>query len=103
MASSLAGAQSVPITGSGTRTLVDAVAGKRIKVYGYVVVATLAGTVRFEDTDGTDRSGTMSFSETGGAAPPSGTAPHFSTAAGQGLQVVTSAAVEGHLTYVVEP
>ena len=103
MASSLAGAQSVAISGTGTVTLVAAVTGKRIKVYGYVVVGTAAGTVRFEDTDGTDRSGTMAFAANGGVSATPGTAPHFSTGSGQGLQIVTSAATEGHLAYVIEP
>jgi hypothetical protein len=72
-------------------------------VYGYVAVGTTAGTVRFEDTDGTDRSGTMAFAANGGVAATPGTVPHFSTATGLGLQIVTSAATEGHLAYVIEP
>lgn len=98
------GAQSVAVSvGAATTTLVAATVGKRVRVYGYVLVATAAGTLRFEDTDGTDRSGSMAFAANGGASATPGSLPHFSTAAGTGLQIVTSAALEGHLAYVIEP
>ena len=98
-----AGTQSAPITGTGTRTLVAGVAGKRIKVYSYLVVATAAGTVKFLNTGAADLTGTMSFAANGGASAPSGEDPWFSTAVGASLDIATSAATEGHLAYVIEP
>lgn len=97
------GSASVPITGTGTRTLVAAVSGKRIQVFSYAVVATAAGTVKFLNTGGADLTGTMSFATNGGMSCAPGDDPYFSTATGSGLDITTSAATEGHLSYVIEP
>lgn len=99
-----AGTQSAAISvTTGTTTLVAAVAGKKIKVYSYAVVATAAGTVQFKSTGGSNLSGAMSFSANGGISCAPGDDPWFLTATGEGLQIATSGAVEGHLSYVIEP
>lgn len=99
-----AGSTSIAVSvAAGTNTLVAATAGKRVKVYSYAVVATGAGTVKFQDTDATALSGPMAFSANGGIACAPGDDPWITTEAGKGLAIVTSGAVEGHLSYVIEP
>jgi hypothetical protein len=95
------GAQSTPISvTAGTTALVSGVAGKRVKVMSYAVVCTAAGTIKF--SDGTDLTGAMPFALNGGISCPPGDDPYFSTAAGSGLSIITSGAVEGHLSYFIE-
>lgn len=94
-----------PITqaGAGTTTIVGAVAGKRVKVTGYVVVMGGAGTVKFV-SGSTDITGTMSFGANGGVSV-GGTefSPAFETGVGEALKIVTTgAAGNGHLSYFLE-
>lgn len=96
------GSQSVAISvSSGTTSLVSGVTGKRVRVFSYAVVCTAAGTVKF--SDGTNLTGAMAFGANGGIACAPGDDPYFSTSAGSGLSIVTSGAVEGHLSYTIEP
>ena len=87
---------------SGTTELVAAQGtGQKIRVYNYAVVATAAGTVKF--TDGTDDlTGAMAFAANGGiAAPGAPSEVWFQTGANRALSIVTTAATEGHFSYVV--
>lgn len=87
---------------SGTTQLVAAQgSGQRIKVYNYAVVSTTAGTVKF--TDGTDDlTGAMAFAANGGiAAPGAPSEVWFQTGANRALSITTTAATEGHFSYVV--
>lgn len=96
------GSQSAAISVTvGTTSLVAAVTGKRIRVLSYAVVCTDAGTVKF--SDGTNLTGAMSFAASGGISCAPGDDPYFSTAAGNALSIVTSGAVEGHFSYIIEP
>lgn len=83
--------------GATTATIVAAVAGKKVRVLSMGLVATAAGTFRFENTDGTDLTGPMAFAINGGIAPDG---PSLVTATGLGLQLVSSAACAGWVTYV---
>lgn len=87
---------------SGTQTIVAAVSDKKIKVVGYVVVGFANCTVKFADTTG-DLSGAMDIAQYGGvvaAGQPS--VPWFETHMSEPLKLVSSAAVNGHLTYILE-
>ena len=89
---------------AGTTQLVAAPSTSyhRIKVVSYVVVATAAGTAKF--SDGSDLSGAMAFAANGGvSAAGQASSPWFACDAGAALSIVTTAAMEGHLSYVVEP
>lgn len=99
-----AGSTSIPVnaTGAGTSTLVAGQSGKRIYVYSYAVVVDNAGTVKFQNTGGTDLTGAMSFASNGGISCAAGDDPWFYTAVGSGLDLVVSAATRGHLSYVIE-
>lgn len=97
------GTQSAAISvTAGTNELVAAVTGKRIKVFSYAVVATGAGTVKFQSAS-TDLTGAMSFAANGGISCAPGDDPWFATAAGEALNIVTSGSAAGHLSYVIEP
>lgn len=89
---------------SGTTQLVAAPAApNRIKVVSYVVVADAACTAKFQSAT-TDKSGAMSFAANGGAVVPGqASSPWFACAAGEALNIVTTGAVKGHLTYILEP
>lgn len=88
---------------AGTATLVTGATGKRVRVYSYAIVCTGAGTVKFQSSGGSAKTGTMSFAANGGISCAPGDDPWFSTVSGENLQIVTSGAVEGHLSYVIEP
>ena len=97
------GTASVPISVSaGTTALVTGVSGKKVKVYSYAVVASGAGTVQFKSNGGSAITGAMSFAANGGISCASGSDPWFATSLSAGLDIVTSGAVEGHITYVIE-
>lgn len=86
--------------GAGTTVLVAGVAGKRIKVYSYAVVADSAGTCKF--SDGTDLTGAMSFAANGGISCAPGEDPWLVAASGNDLSIVCTAGTKGHLSYVIE-
>lgn len=89
---------------SGDNTLVAAVAGKKIRVIFYTMIAAAAVDVRFESgAGGTALTGVMNLPAAGnGAAPSCGIYGCFETAAGALLNLELSGAVSvgGHLTYV---
>ncbi len=93
----------IAASSSGDNQLVPAIAGKRIAVYGYVLLAASAVTVRFESgAGGTALSGQMAIGVNGGiAAPLSCDKAWMITAAGQALNLELSSAVSvaGHMTY----
>ena len=87
---------------SGANTLVAAVASKKIRVLGYVLVAAGAVNVNFEDGT-TDISGVMNLPANGGVSFAGGrVAPAFETTANTLLGLTLSAAVQvsGHLAYI---
>ncbi len=93
----------VSVAGSSTDSvLVSGVAGKKIRVVSYELVASAGTTVLFESGTTTALSGTMSLAANGtidfaGSAD----APGFETIAGENLVVTTgTGAIEGHLCYV---
>lgn len=93
----------IAASASGDNTIVAAIAGKRIAVYGYVLVAAGAVTARFESgAGGTALTGQMSFAANGGVSCPlsSGKA-WFITTTSQALNLELSSAVSvaGHITY----
>lgn len=87
---------------SGANTIVAAVAGKRIAVLGYTIVAAGAVTVRWT-SDTTAISGPMSFAANGGVSPATVDADkaHMVTAVGEALKITLGGAVAiaGHLVY----
>lgn len=90
---------------AGTTELVGAPsAPDRVKVVSYVLVADAAATVKFQ-SGSTDKSGAMSFAANGGAVVPGQpSSPWFACALGEALNIVTTGgAVNGHLSYILEP
>lgn len=90
---------------SGDNTVVAAVAGKKIRVVGFVLVAAGAVDARFEsDADGTALTGVMTLAAAGDRIA-SGFSPlgWFETAAGELLNLELSGAVsvDGMLTYLL--
>jgi hypothetical protein len=88
---------------SGDNTLVAAVAGKKIRVLSYTIIASGAVTVRFEDgASGTALTGQMNLTTNSGVSVPFSPVGHFETTANTLLNLELSAAtsVDGHLTYV---
>jgi hypothetical protein len=90
---------------SGNNTLVAAVAGKKIRVLGFFLVAAGAVTARFEsDADGTALSGQMTLAA-GDPFVASGYNPlgWFETVAGEllNLELGGAVSVDGALTYVL--
>lgn len=97
----------IDISSSGANTVVAAVAGRRIKVLGYTLVAAGAVTVKWQ-SDTTDLSGAMALAANGVVAvAPGGDSldpvPVLATAAGEALKITLggAVAVAGHLTYVI--
>lgn len=86
----------------GDNTIIAGVAGKQIRVLGYHLMATGAGTVIFKDA--IDFRAYFSLAANG-AATYAGThdAPAFDCAVGQALTVTNPAGVDtkGHITYVL--
>lgn len=83
--------------------IIAATAGKSVRVYAVKLVAASASDVKWETSTGTDIEGTQSFPLNGGYTeavdPP---AYLFSTPSGQGLSLVTNAAVAGRVSYWLE-
>lgn len=97
---------SVPVNVSGGSTaIVAAQAGRRVRVFGYVLVATAAGTIQFQDGAATVLTGPMAVALgiplVAPATPPVEGSERgwFLTGNSQSLVLVTSAAVAGHVLY----
>jgi hypothetical protein len=106
--------QSAPIdtATNGDNIIVAAVTGKRIRVLGYVIVVNAAVACRWKSGASTNLSGALPFGSQGqGIAvplsapyvPAGGYPSYFETAAGQGLVLNLSGAVQvsGHVSYDV--
>ena len=96
----------VAASGIGDNQVVNAVAGKQVKVLSYVLVAAGAVSVQWQDDGGANLSGVMALAANGQVNPSGGSdaIPLLVTAVGQGLDLNLSAAVAvgGHITYIVE-
>lgn len=94
----------VNASADGDNVVIAAVAGKALRVLGYLLTASAAGTVTVQDTAGSPvvfasfamaANGSLSYE--GGLA-----APAFETAVGVGLELSNGAGVDtlGHITYL---
>ena len=88
---------------NGSNEVLPAATGVRYKVYGFIIVSTLANSVKFMSA-ATDISATWPLAATGGVVAPQGDAPWFSTVKGEALNVNLSAstATGVHVVYEVE-
>jgi hypothetical protein len=87
---------------SGTTTIVAADNTRKIKVVSYVLVADGAGTAKWQSAT-TDKTGAMSFAANGGAVVLGQPASHlFETAVNEALNLTTTAACKGHISYFLE-
>lgn len=88
---------------SGDNTIVAAVAGKKIRVIAYTIVAAGAVTVRFEDgASGTALTGQMSLAANGGVVNsynPGGCFADCSVNTLLNLELGGAVSADGHLTY----
>jgi hypothetical protein len=93
----------VNATAAGANTVVAAVAGSKILVLQYVLVASNGVTVTWESQDGTVIGGPMTFAAQGGAAPPFNPVGQLETKLSQSLVLYLSGAVQvgGHVQYVL--
>ncbi|MBY0523438.1 MAG: hypothetical protein K2R98_08560 [Gemmataceae bacterium] len=101
----------IDIAASGQNQIVAAVAGKKIRVVNYLIVAAGAVTAKFQSKESpTDLTGAMTMA----AGQPIGSAystarqfggydGHFETQTGEGLAISLGGAVQvsGHLNYVL--
>lgn len=96
---------SISLSSGADQTIVSAVAGKQIWVYGIGFTTTAQGTVSFQDTSNTDITGVMSFAQYSGlSSPPSGNfaMPIWKVETGKGLQVdLVTAGIKGWLDYAI--
>lgn len=95
---------SIVASSSGATTLVSAVAGKRIRVLAYVLMANGTVNVKWQShTNATDLTGLDYLIANTGVAPGYVPVGHFQTNIGEALDINLSAsiAVGGHFTYVV--
>ena len=98
----------IDASSSGDNTIVSAVAGRRIRVYEYVIVANAAVVVKWR-SDTTDISGPMNLAAAGyGISTPASNislfpVPKLMTATGEALKLNLGSAVQvgGHMTYDV--
>lgn len=91
----------IAASASGASPVVAAVAGKRIRVLNYTVIAATAVGVKFQSA-ANDITGVMNAGANGGAsANGSPLSPQFETNAGEALNINLSSAVAagGHLCY----
>lgn len=88
----------------GVNEMIAAVTGKKIVVIGYVLTATLAGTITIQDDTSTPVELAKLSLATDGVASYSGGigAPAFETSSGKALDVSNPAGVDtlGHITYI---
>lgn len=87
---------------SGASTAVAAVAGKKIRVLGYVIVANGAVNVKFQSHTAGDLTGLFYLVANTGVAGGYNPVGHFETVAGEALDINLSGnvAAGGHLTYL---
>jgi hypothetical protein len=86
----------------GTTLIVAAAAARKVKVVSYVLVADAAGTAKWQSAS-TDKTGAMSLGANGGvAASGQPTAHLFETAVNEALNLTTTAACKGHISYFLE-
>lgn len=89
---------------SGNTTVVDAVAGHKIRVLSYVLVGTGSQTAKFQSSTTTDLTGAMSLIAGNPVVAEFQREGHFETASGELLNLATSASTAmGHLTYALIP
>jgi hypothetical protein len=96
----------VVAAGAGDTAVVAGVAGKRIAVMGYVIVASAAGVNPKWRSNTTDISGAMPFAANGGVVVPlSPDDPWLITAAGETLNLNAAGVgnVGGHVVYEERP
>lgn len=92
----------IAATGAGATVVVPAVADKRVVVLSFMFTCSGDTDVTWEDTDGTNLSGVMRFSEFGGAEYDSALHPVIKTLPDKGLQILVGSAVTvgGLITYL---
>lgn len=96
----------IAVSSSGDNTIVTAVAGKKIRVLGYVLVANAAVNTKWKSGAGTDKTGLLYNAANGGVSAPVVGDPSevfwFETAAGEALVLNLSGAVAvgGHVVYL---
>ena len=94
----------VNATSDGDNTVIAAVVGKKIRVIGYAIVASAAGTVTIQDSQGTPViHASFPLAANGGVSyAGSIDAPAFETAEGFGVEISNGAGVDtlGHMTYI---
>ena len=89
---------------SGDQTIVSGVAGKRIVVHNYLIVAGAAVTVRWK-SGATNKSGPIALAANGGVSAPGGIENRwFATGIGEDLvlNLGGAVAVGGHVAYTTE-
>jgi len=90
-------------TDAGDKEIVAAVAGKKIRVLSYVIIASATSTVRWESgPGGTALTGSMSLSTIKSTESSCSVIGCFQAVAGESLSLETTGAVsfDGHLTYI---
>lgn len=87
---------------AGTTQLAAAVAGKRHKIVGAVLLLSTAGSLKFTDGAG-DLTGPMDIGTTGGFVLPTSNLPYLQAATNSALSLVTTVgAARGIVTIVTE-
>lgn len=91
----------IAASASGDNPIVAVVAGKKIRVLSYVLMANGAVNAKWRSAT-TDKSGLLYFAANGGAVAPHTPVGHLETAAGEALNLNLSGAVAvgGHVTYI---
>jgi hypothetical protein len=94
----------VNATADGDNTVISAVGGKKLRVLGYALVVTAAGTITIQDSAGSPAVlAQFPLAANGGVSYSGGLdAPAFETPSGNGLEINNPAGVDtlGHLTYI---
>lgn len=93
---------SATVGGAGDATLVAAVAGKLIRVYGFYITSTAAAAVKFQSgTGGTDLTGAMRIGVDGQLSDGFCPVGLFETASGAllNLNISAAATITGYLLY----
>ena len=94
----------VNATADGDNSIISGVTGKKIRVLGYVITVTTAGTVTMQDTAGSPNIfAQFSLLAQGGASYAGGLmCPAFETLVGNGVEINTQTGQDclGHMTYI---